>query len=155
MNVTLNHTIVNCTDKHASARFLVDILGLLAPTTFGPFVVVQVDNKVSLDFADDHGKPRSQHYAFLVSEHEFDQIHARITERGLTCWGRPVPPPGGPDQHQRRRARPVLERPRRSQPGDHHRPVRRLIPGGRSPMAARRHAAPSGNPTAVNSDRRT
>ncbi|MDQ4006934.1 MAG: VOC family protein [Actinomycetota bacterium] len=89
MSVQLNHTIVHARDKHASAQFLVDILGLEQPTTFGPFVVVQVSNEVSLDYADDHGTPHPQHYAFLVGEEEFDQIHARIVERGLTFWADP------------------------------------------------------------------
>src|SRR5262245_58555122 len=91
MSVELNHTIVHAHDKHASARFLVEVLGLEEPTTFGPFVVVQVANGVSLDFADDHAPDgfQSQHYAFLVSEEEFDQILGRIEERGLTYWADP------------------------------------------------------------------
>lgn len=90
MTVFLNHTIVHAHDKHASAQFLVDILGLEQPTAYGPFVVVQVGNDVSLDYADDHGTPHPQHYAFLVSEDEFDQIHARIVERGLRFWADPL-----------------------------------------------------------------
>lgn len=89
MTVLLNHTIVHAHDKHGSAQFLVDILGLEQPTTYGPFVVVTVDNGVSLDYADDHGAPHPQHYAFLVSDPEFDQIHARIVERGLEFWADP------------------------------------------------------------------
>ena len=89
MAVELNHTIVKCTDKEASSRFLVEILGLPEPTTFGPFVVVQVANGVSLDYADDHGAVHPQHYAFLVADDEFDQIHARIVARGLTYWADP------------------------------------------------------------------
>ena len=89
MSVTLNHTIVRCRDKEASARFLVDILGLPEPTPYGPFVVVQVDNDVSLDYADDHGRPHPQHYAFMVSDVEFDAIQERIVDRGLTFWSDP------------------------------------------------------------------
>jgi catechol 2,3-dioxygenase-like lactoylglutathione lyase family enzyme len=89
MSVSLNHTIVKVRDKHASAQFLVDILGLEPPTTYGPFVVVQVANDVSLDYADDHGTPHAQHYAFLVSESEFDEIHGRIVDRGLDYWADP------------------------------------------------------------------
>lgn len=89
MSIQLNHTIVRARDKHASAQFLVDILGLEPPTTYGPFVVVQVDNDVSLDYADDHGEPHPQHYAFLVGDAEFDAIHARIIERGLDYWADP------------------------------------------------------------------
>ena len=44
---------------------------------------------MSLDFADDHGAPVPAHYAFLVSEAEFDEIFARITERGLDYWADP------------------------------------------------------------------
>ncbi len=88
MPVQLNHTIINASDKKASASLLVEMLGLPAPTTFGPFLVVQVDNDVSLDFID-AGRVHPQHYAFLVSEEEFDQIHARIVERGLTYWADP------------------------------------------------------------------
>ena len=89
MAVELNHTIVTCTDKRASSQFLVEILGLPEPTTFGPFVVVRVANGVSLDYADDHGPVHPQHYAFMVADDEFDQIHARIVERGLTYWADP------------------------------------------------------------------
>ena len=89
MTAELNHTIVKCSDKEASARFLVDILGLAEPTHYGPFVVVELGNGVSLDYADDHGRPHAQHYAFLVSEEEFDQVHGRITERGITYWADP------------------------------------------------------------------
>ncbi|MGH3414337.1 MAG: VOC family protein [Marmoricola sp.] len=89
MSVQLNHTIVRCSDKHASARFYTEILGLPEPATYGPFVVVELDNGVSLDFADDHGEPNPQHYAFIVSEQEFDAIHGRIKGRGLTWWADP------------------------------------------------------------------
>ena len=90
MSVQLNHTIVLAHDKQETARHLVEILGLPEPTTYGPFVVVQVDNEVSLDVADDHGRPHPQHYAFLVSEEEFDEIHDRIKQRGLDWWADPA-----------------------------------------------------------------
>jgi catechol 2,3-dioxygenase-like lactoylglutathione lyase family enzyme len=89
MAVQLNHTIIRAHDKHETARHLVEILGLPEPTTYGPFVVVQVDNDVSLDVADDQGRPNPQHYAFLVGEEEFDQILGRIQERGLDWWADP------------------------------------------------------------------
>jgi catechol 2,3-dioxygenase-like lactoylglutathione lyase family enzyme len=89
MPIQLNHTIVRARDKQESAAFLTDILGLPPPTTYGPFLVVQVDNDVSLDFADDHGPVHPQHYAFLVDESDFDDIFGRIKERGLTYWADP------------------------------------------------------------------
>jgi catechol 2,3-dioxygenase-like lactoylglutathione lyase family enzyme len=88
MPVQLNHTIVAARDKGESARFLADVLGLAPPTTFGPFSVVRLDNDVSLDFVDDDDvHPR--HYAFLVTEPEFDEIFGRIRARGLEFWADP------------------------------------------------------------------
>jgi len=89
MTKQLNHTIVRVRDKHESATFLTEILGLSAPGSFGPFAVVELDNGVSLDFADDRGAGQPQHYAFLVDEHEFDEIFGRIQDRGLTYWADP------------------------------------------------------------------
>ena len=89
MAVRLNHTIVRVRDKEASATFLVDLLGLDPPTEYGPFLVVQVANEVSLDYANDHGAVDPQHYAFLVDEDDFDAILGRIRERGLTYWADP------------------------------------------------------------------
>lgn len=87
MTVHLNHTIVGARDRDASARFLVDILGLAPATVLDPFAIVQVGD-TSLDFiADDD--PTSQHYAFLVTEQEFDDIFGRIRARGLTYWSDP------------------------------------------------------------------
>jgi catechol 2,3-dioxygenase-like lactoylglutathione lyase family enzyme len=88
MAVRLNHTIVSARDRHESAAFLVDVLGLGPPQTYGPFAVVQLANDVSLDFMDDEEVQR-RHYAFLVTEDEFDEIFGRIRARGLTFWADP------------------------------------------------------------------
>ena len=95
MTIQLNHTIVSARDKDESATFLAEILGVNPPTAFGPFLVVQVDNGVSLDFSDDYGRDDDggvipQHYAFLVGESEFDDIFGRIRERGLSYWADPA-----------------------------------------------------------------
>jgi catechol 2,3-dioxygenase-like lactoylglutathione lyase family enzyme len=87
--VHLNHTIVPAHDKQASATFLAEILGLPTPAPFGPFMMVQTDNGVSLDFVDSEGEITMRHYAFLVSEREFDEIFGRIRERGLPYWADP------------------------------------------------------------------
>ncbi|WP_158882553.1 VOC family protein [Amycolatopsis anabasis] len=89
MAIQLNHTIVAARDKAKSANFLTEILGLPEPTTFGPFQVVQTDNDVSLDFYEVAGDVVSQHYAFLISEEEFDQIFDRIRQRGVPYWADP------------------------------------------------------------------
>jgi catechol 2,3-dioxygenase-like lactoylglutathione lyase family enzyme len=89
MPVQLNHTIVSARDPQASASFLAEILGCRAPVVFGPFHGVEVDNGVTLDFMRDDGDFPIAHYAFLVSEEEFDQIFGRIRERGLPYWADP------------------------------------------------------------------
>jgi extradiol dioxygenase family protein len=88
MAVALNHTIVHARDKHASATFLASTLGVAAPTPYGPFLVLQVDNDVSLDFLQ-VTDPHPQHYAFLVGEDDFDAIFGRIRERDLPYWADP------------------------------------------------------------------
>jgi catechol 2,3-dioxygenase-like lactoylglutathione lyase family enzyme len=93
MPVTLNHTIVNVRDKRVSAKFYADLLGLPEPVPgLGWFMVVQLANGVSLDFIDDDRPERidPQHYAFLVSDEEFDQIFARIKARNLPYWADPA-----------------------------------------------------------------
>ncbi|KAI3591004.1 Lactoylglutathione lyase [Cupriavidus sp. U2] len=89
MSVQLNHTIVWCGDKQKSTQFLVDILGLPSPVEFGHMLVVQLDNGVSLDFFEREGAISMQHYAFLISESEFDQVFSRIRDRGLPYWADP------------------------------------------------------------------
>jgi catechol 2,3-dioxygenase-like lactoylglutathione lyase family enzyme len=89
MAVQLNHTIVLARDQQSSAAFLVDLLGLPEPTRFGPFLVVQTANDVSLDVLAEPGPIHSQHYAFLVTEEEFDEIFDRIRARGLDFWADP------------------------------------------------------------------
>ena len=88
MSVTLNHTIVNCQDRDSTASFFADILGVAPPTEFGPFLVLELANDVSLDFMQGRGG-HTQHYAFLVSEAEFDEIFGRIKARGLDFWADP------------------------------------------------------------------
>jgi catechol 2,3-dioxygenase-like lactoylglutathione lyase family enzyme len=88
MPVQLNHTIVAARDRQESAAFLADVLGLAPPTPFGPFAVVELANGVSLDFMDDPSAV-PQHYAFLVTEEEFDAIFGRIRARGLDYWADP------------------------------------------------------------------
>ena len=88
MAIALNHTIVAARDKRESAGFLADVLGVRPPTSFGPFSVVELDNDVSLDFIDDE-EVHPQHYAFLVTEEEFDEIFGRVRARGLDFWADP------------------------------------------------------------------
>ena len=92
MSAQLNHTIVWCRDKQASSKFLADMLGRPAPGRFGPFCVVDMDNGVSLDFHDveDGREVTSQHYAFLISEADFDRVIDKIKSAGLPHWADPA-----------------------------------------------------------------
>jgi catechol 2,3-dioxygenase-like lactoylglutathione lyase family enzyme len=88
MPVQLNHTIVSAHDKHASAAFLADILGLEVGKETPPFVPLQLENDVTLDYMDRDGFT-SQHYAFLVDDKLFDDAHARLLEQGVQTWADP------------------------------------------------------------------
>ena len=99
MSVELNHHIVRVRDKEEAARFFAEILGLPPATRYGPFLELKTANGVSLDFADDHGEPVPAHYAFLVSETEFDEIFGRITERGIDYWADPMQQQAGEINH--------------------------------------------------------
>jgi catechol 2,3-dioxygenase-like lactoylglutathione lyase family enzyme len=90
MSVELNHTIVWCHDTKASSAFLADILGRPAPVAFHHFMVVDLDNNVSIDFMEKTGDVTRQHYAFLIGEADFDAAFARIKERKLTYWADPA-----------------------------------------------------------------
>ena len=85
MSVDLNHTIIPAKDKWASAKFLAEILKLEAGPEWGHFVPVKTDNGVTLDFSDSADfNPR--HFAFLVSEAEFDAALARIRVAGVAHY---------------------------------------------------------------------
>ncbi|MEW1695866.1 VOC family protein [Streptomyces sp. NPDC093249] len=90
MPVELNHTIVHARDNRESARFFAELLGLEISGEGGPFVAVELSNGVTLDFAtipEDRITP--QHYAFLVSEEEFEAAYARIEQRGIEHYADP------------------------------------------------------------------
>ena len=86
----LNHTIVWCSDKRRSADFLTGILGQEPARPFLHFLVVDLANGVSLDYFQKDGEVSSQHYAFLVSDAEFDAAFARIEEQGIDYWADPA-----------------------------------------------------------------
>ncbi|MBP2476699.1 catechol 2,3-dioxygenase-like lactoylglutathione lyase family enzyme [Crossiella equi] len=90
MAIELNHTIVHSTDKKAGAAFLTDLFGLPDAVPFGPFMAVHLSNSVTLDYLDVEGTPTVNHYAFLVTDEEFDDIFGRIQDRGLDYWADPA-----------------------------------------------------------------
>ena len=88
MSVELNHTIIPAKDKWVSAKFLADILNLEAEPEGGHFVPVKTANGVTLDF-DTREDFRPGHYAFLVSDAEFDAAFARIRAGGVKYYATP------------------------------------------------------------------
>ena len=89
MAISFNHTIVASRDREESARFFTELFGLPAAKQYGPFLVVELEHGASLDYAQTDGDIHPQHYAFLVTEDEFDAIYGRIRERGLQHWADP------------------------------------------------------------------
>jgi catechol 2,3-dioxygenase-like lactoylglutathione lyase family enzyme len=83
MSITLNHTIGPAHDKVASAKFLADLFGLDYTGPSGPFAPVRINNTLALDFDDRRKSFDSRHYAFHVSEEEFDAIFDRIKAAGM------------------------------------------------------------------------
>jgi len=90
MSVELNHTIVHAADREATARFMSEVFGLPPAEPFGPFLVVRTANGVSLDYIASPDPVIGRHFAFLVSEPEFDAIFGRVRERGLEHWADPA-----------------------------------------------------------------
>ena len=88
MTVQLNHTIVPAHDKHASAQFIADILGIEVGGEVDPFVQVHLANDVTLDYMNS-ATFSSQHFAFLVDDEVFDAAYARLQERGVQTWADP------------------------------------------------------------------
>ena len=82
MAILLNHTIVPARDKETSAKFFARIFGLTYEGPMGHFAPVRVNDTLTLDF-DNRERFESHHYAFHVSDAEFDQIFARIQGEGV------------------------------------------------------------------------
>ena len=101
MPVELNHTIVHARDNRESAEFLAAILGLEVGNARGPFIPVATSNGVTLDFASTPVESITmQHYAFLVSEDEFDAAFERIQRAGITYYADPhLKQPGEVNHH--------------------------------------------------------
>ncbi|MGW4384873.1 VOC family protein [Kitasatospora sp. NPDC004531] len=99
MPAELNHTIVAARDREATAGFLTELLGLPPAEVHEPFLAVQLGNRVTLDVMTVAGPITPQHYAFLVSEDEFDAILGRIRAQGLTHWADPFAQQAGRINH--------------------------------------------------------
>lgn len=95
MAIELNHTIVPARDKEASAQFLARIMGLLYEGKHAHFAVVRINDRLTLDF-DEAESFEHHHYAFKISESQFDEIFERIRAEKIAYGSRP----GAPDDMQ-------------------------------------------------------
>ena len=89
MAITLNHTIVPCHDKVATAKLYSRIFDLEYVGPFSHFIVVRVNDTLTLDF-DDGDDFDSHHYAFKVNDQEFDQIMTRLASAGMAYGSGPT-----------------------------------------------------------------
>jgi catechol 2,3-dioxygenase-like lactoylglutathione lyase family enzyme len=89
MTVKLNHTIVHARDQRAAAEFYSGVFGFAKAKPFGPFLDIDTANGVTLAILGTDEAFEAQHYAFLVSEAEFDRIFGRVKARGLAYWADP------------------------------------------------------------------
>ncbi|MEU8765299.1 VOC family protein [Streptomyces sp. NPDC048659] len=101
MSVDLNHIIIHARDNRESAEFLARVLGLEVGTEWGPFIPVATGNGVTLDFAAIPAESIvMQHYAFLVSDEEFDAALSYIADTGITYYADPhMKQPGEINHH--------------------------------------------------------
>jgi catechol 2,3-dioxygenase-like lactoylglutathione lyase family enzyme len=90
----LNHTIVPAHDKEASARFFAQIFGLTYDGAVSHFAPVKVNQHLTMDF-DNANDFRSHHYAFKVSESEFDEIFGRLKICSVEYGSQPWTPKDG------------------------------------------------------------
>ena len=88
MAITLDHTIVPSRDKTASAAFFARIFGLEPEAPMGHFAPVRVNDTLTLDF-DNREQFESHHYAFHVSDQEFDAIFERVKAGGIPYGSQP------------------------------------------------------------------
>lgn len=88
MPIVLNHTIVPAKDKVASAEFIGRMLGRPFEGLHGHFAPVQVNDSLTLDF-DDREDFESHHYAFHVSDEEFDDIFGRLKAESVAYGSGP------------------------------------------------------------------
>jgi catechol 2,3-dioxygenase-like lactoylglutathione lyase family enzyme len=90
MAIILNHTIVPARDKVASAKFFAGTFGLpFDEKAVGYFAPVRVNETLTLDFHDDVDSFEIHHYAFHVSDPEFDAILKRVQEAGIAYGSAP------------------------------------------------------------------
>ena len=95
MTIALDHTVVVVADKEAAARWFARIFGLTYAGLAGPFASVPINDSLTLDFDDRSPTPAPQHYAFSMSDAEFDAVLARIKAESIAFGSDPRSPTDG------------------------------------------------------------
>jgi len=95
----LNHWLVPSKNKVESANFFAQMMGL--PTgAIAHFAPVHINDSLVMDFADsddvdlwkdENGHFARQHYAFKVTDEEFDAVYGRILASGMKYGSAPGP----------------------------------------------------------------
>jgi len=88
MEITLNHTIVPAYDKVESAKFYEKIFGFEFVKVWERFAVVKVNSTLTFDFWDKEHFNK-MHYAFKVTEEQFDEVFERIKENEISYGSGP------------------------------------------------------------------
>ena len=88
MTIILNHTIVPARSKEAAARQFAQLFGLPYDGAGEHFAPVKINDMLTFLFDDDTNF-ESHHYAFHVSDAEFDAIFRRVKEAGLVYGSAP------------------------------------------------------------------
>jgi catechol 2,3-dioxygenase-like lactoylglutathione lyase family enzyme len=84
MTIHLDHTIVPSQTRDASAKQLAELLGVpCGPAQAGPFFAVYVNDGLTLDFIQTDEDFPIYHFAFRVTEEDFDRILGRIQAAGI------------------------------------------------------------------------
>ncbi len=88
MEITLNHTIVASKDNVESAKFYERIFDFEFIKEWGHFAVVKVNSTLTLDF-DRQDNFSTNHYAFKVSDQQFDEIFERVKLENISFGSGP------------------------------------------------------------------
>jgi len=98
MEITLNHTIIPSHDNVESARFYETIFSFKFVREWGHFAVVKVNPTLTLDFMNKDNFT-TNHYAFKVSETQFDEILERIEKEKILFGSGPYSAKDGAINH--------------------------------------------------------
>ena len=90
MEITLNHTVVPSENGVESAKWYAEVFGFEYLRDWGQFSVVKVSSTLTLDFESADKDHLCLHYAFKVTDEEFDAIMGRLKKMKVDLASDPV-----------------------------------------------------------------